>query len=57
MAREVDLETFAGAWTAGAVVLAVREPEEYRVGRVPDARLTPMSTPRCPAYPRGGRCT
>ncbi|MFJ3975284.1 rhodanese-like domain-containing protein [Streptomyces sp. NPDC090021] len=44
MAREVDLETFAGAWTAGAVVLDVREPEEYRAGHVPGARLAPMST-------------
>ncbi|MFF9194247.1 rhodanese-like domain-containing protein [Streptomyces sp. NPDC014779] len=44
MAREVELETFASAWSAGAVVLDVREPEEYRVGHVPGAQLAPLST-------------
>ncbi|MFB6613207.1 rhodanese-like domain-containing protein [Streptomyces sp. NPDC056367] len=55
MAREVDLETFAGAWTVGAVVLDVREPEEYRAGHVPGARLAPMSTlaAALPHVPKG----
>ncbi|WP_314612861.1 rhodanese-like domain-containing protein [Streptomyces stackebrandtii] len=44
MAREVDLETFAAAWSAGVVVLDVRESEEYLVGHVPGARLAPLST-------------
>ncbi|MET9883286.1 rhodanese-like domain-containing protein [Streptomyces sp. NPDC006430] len=43
MAREVDLETFAAAWSAGAVVLDVREPEEYRAAHVPGAHLAPLS--------------
>ncbi|MDX6757937.1 MULTISPECIES: rhodanese-like domain-containing protein [Streptomyces] len=55
MAREVDLETFAEAWTAGAVVLDVREPEEYRAGHVPGARLAPMSAlaAALPRVPKG----
>ncbi|MEU3744266.1 MULTISPECIES: rhodanese-like domain-containing protein [Streptomyces] len=44
MAREVDLDTFAAAWSAGAVVLDVREPEEYRAAHVPGAHLAPLST-------------
>ncbi|MEU3281534.1 rhodanese-like domain-containing protein [Streptomyces antibioticus] len=39
MAREVDLDVFVAAWSAGAAVLDVREPEEYRLGHVPGARL------------------
>lgn len=38
MAREVDLETFAAASNAGAVVVDVREPEEYGAGHVPGDR-------------------
>ncbi|WP_137992805.1 rhodanese-like domain-containing protein [Streptomyces vilmorinianum] len=55
MAREVDLETFAVAWSAGAVVIDVREPEEYRAGHVPGARLAPLSAPAAalPHVPRG----
>ncbi len=40
--REVDLATFARAQEAGAVVIDVREPMEYVMGHVPDARLLPM---------------
>ncbi|MCI4045956.1 rhodanese-like domain-containing protein [Streptomyces sp. TRM75563] len=55
MAREVDLETFAAAWVAGAVVLDVREPEEYRAAHVPGAHLAPLSTPDAalPRVPKG----
>ncbi|MFE1440197.1 rhodanese-like domain-containing protein [Streptomyces sp. NPDC058739] len=55
MAREVGLEAFAAAWSAGAVVLDVREPEEYRLGHVPGARLAPLSVPAAalPHVPRG----
>lgn len=40
--REVDLATFARAHAAGAVVIDVREPMEYVMGHVPNARLLPM---------------
>ncbi|AKL68306.1 rhodanese-like domain-containing protein [Streptomyces sp. Mg1] len=55
MAREVDLEAFAAAWTAGAVVLDVREPEEYRAAHVPGAHLAPLSTlaAALPRVPKG----
>ncbi|MEI5009466.1 rhodanese-like domain-containing protein [Streptomyces sp. PmtA] len=43
MAREVDLWTFAAAWTAGAVVLDVRESVEYRGAHVSGAHLAPLS--------------
>ncbi|MFD6229412.1 rhodanese-like domain-containing protein [Streptomyces sp. NPDC060232] len=55
MAREVDLETFAAAWSAGAVVVDVREPEEYRAAHVPGAQLAPLSTlaAALPRIPKG----
>jgi rhodanese-related sulfurtransferase len=40
--REVDLAVFAAAHTTGAVVIDVREPEEYVAGHVPGARLMPL---------------
>jgi rhodanese-related sulfurtransferase len=40
--REVDLAAFAAAHTGGAVVIDVREPEEYVSGHVPGARLMPL---------------
>lgn len=43
MACEVDLETFAVAWADGAFAPDVREPEEYRAGCVPGARLAQLS--------------
>ncbi len=39
---EVDLEHFESAYTAGAVVLDVRRPDEYRSGHVPGAVLIPL---------------
>jgi rhodanese-related sulfurtransferase len=39
---EVDLETFAGAQAAGAVVVDVRNPDEYEAGHVPGAKLLPL---------------
>jgi thioredoxin 1 len=39
---EVDLDTFAEAHRAGAVVLDVRNPDEYRSGHVPGAQLLPL---------------
>ncbi|MGQ4379311.1 rhodanese-like domain-containing protein [Streptomyces sp. SAS_267] len=55
MAREVDLETFTAAWRAGAVILDVREPEEYQAGHVPGAQLAPLSAlaAALPHLPRG----
>ncbi|WP_031004246.1 rhodanese-like domain-containing protein [Streptomyces sp. NRRL F-5727] len=55
MAREVDLDAFAEAWSAGAVVLDVREPEEYRAAHVPGAHLAPLSAPTValPPVPEG----
>lgn len=44
MVREVDLSTFAAARADGALVLDVREPEEYVGGHVPGAQLAPLST-------------
>jgi rhodanese-related sulfurtransferase len=42
MAREVDPETFAVAWSGGGLVVDVREPGEYLAGHVPGARLIPL---------------
>ncbi|GAA3482893.1 rhodanese-like domain-containing protein [Streptomyces yanii] len=42
--REVDLDVFAAELANGAFVIDVREPDEYRAGHVPGARLTPLST-------------
>jgi rhodanese-related sulfurtransferase len=39
---EVDLETFAGAHAAGAVVLDVRNPDEYETAHVAGAVLIPL---------------
>ena len=39
---EVDLVTFAGAHAAGAVVLDVRNPDEYDEAHVPGAVLIPL---------------
>lgn len=39
---EVDLDTFEEAHAAGAVVLDVRNPDEYEGGHVPGATLIPL---------------
>jgi rhodanese-related sulfurtransferase len=39
---EIDLDGFASAYAAGAVVLDVRNPDEYRAGHVPGATLIPL---------------
>jgi rhodanese-related sulfurtransferase len=39
---EVDLATFAAAHEEGAVVLDVRNPDEYVAGHVPGAVLIPL---------------
>ncbi|MEV0272704.1 MAG: rhodanese-like domain-containing protein [Hamadaea sp.] len=39
---EIDLAGFTAAHAAGAVVVDVREPEEYVRGHVPGARLIPL---------------
>lgn len=39
---EVDLHEFASAYAAGAVVLDVRNPDEYEAGHVPGAKLIPL---------------
>jgi rhodanese-related sulfurtransferase len=41
-ALQVDLDTFAEAHAKGAVVLDVRNPDEYEDGHVPGARLIPL---------------
>ena len=39
---EVDLETFASVYAAGATVLDVRNPDEYEAAHVPGAVLIPL---------------
>lgn len=56
MAREVTQEAFAAAWADGALVVDVRETDEYAAGHVPGARLMPLRTVpvRCEELPSGG---
>lgn len=42
MVPETDIESFATAHAAGALVVDVREPYEYAMGHVPGARLVPL---------------
>ncbi|MEV4859100.1 rhodanese-like domain-containing protein [Streptomyces ossamyceticus] len=53
MAREVTQEAFAAAWAAGALVVDVREADEYAAGHVPGARLMALRTvpTRCGELP------
>ncbi|UXY32011.1 rhodanese-like domain-containing protein [Streptomyces sp. HUAS TT20] len=44
MARDVTPEAFAAAWADGALVVDVREADEYAAGHVPGARLMPLHT-------------
>jgi rhodanese-related sulfurtransferase len=39
---EVDLDTFADAFERGAVVLDVRNPDEYEEAHIPGAKLIPL---------------
>ncbi len=39
---EVDVDTLAEAHAHGAVVLDVRNPDEYEAGHVPGAKLIPL---------------
>lgn len=42
--REVNLSMFAAAYASGgAIIVDVREPDEYIAGHVPGARLVPLS--------------
>ena len=41
--REVDPDAFAVAHASGAIVIDVREPDEYVAGHVPGARLVPLA--------------
>ncbi|WP_216854593.1 rhodanese-like domain-containing protein [Rhodococcus opacus] len=40
--REIEIGEFADAWAAGAPVIDVREPWEYRNAHVPGAQLLPL---------------
>jgi rhodanese-related sulfurtransferase len=53
VAREVTQEAFAAAWADGALVIDVREADEYAAGHVPGARLMPLRTApaRCGELP------
>ncbi|WP_327347473.1 rhodanese-like domain-containing protein [Streptomyces europaeiscabiei] len=44
MAREVTQEAFAAVWADGALVVDVREADEYAAWHVPGARLMPLPT-------------
>lgn len=46
MSREIDIHQFAAAHAAGALVVDVRQPEEYVAGHVPGTRLLPLATVR-----------
>lgn len=48
--HEVDLETFAAAHQAGAVVIDVRDPSEFRTGHVPGAVNIPNGDLRARLY-------
>lgn len=54
---EIDVAQLAAARADGAVVVDVREPEEYLAGHVPGARLIPLGelTARVGELPRHGR--
>lgn len=56
MSLEVGLDAFALAHADGAVVIDVREPQEYAGGRVPGARLIPLGSlqARAAGLPGGG---
>lgn len=41
--REIDVHQLEAARADGAEIVDVREPDEYRAGHIPGARLVPMS--------------
>jgi len=41
---EIDIDTFASALGSGALVIDVREPDEYEAGHVPGAVSVPLGT-------------
>ena len=41
---EIDVDELAARLDAGAVLLDVRQPDEYESGHVPTARLVPLDT-------------
>lgn len=55
--HDIDQPGFAAAVADGAIVLDVRDPEEYAGGHVPGARLLPVSqiTRRLPDLDRSRR--
>lgn len=42
MPVEISVEALAPEWKAGAVILDVREPDEYEAVHIPGAELMPM---------------
>ena len=40
---EVDIDALAAACAGGAMVVDVRQPEEYEAGHVPGAKLIPLA--------------
>lgn len=43
MSRETGLDVFAAELARGAIVIDVREPDEYAAGHIPGALSTPLS--------------
>jgi rhodanese-related sulfurtransferase len=41
---EIDVEELATRLDAGAILVDVRQPDEYEAGHVPSARLVPLDT-------------
>jgi rhodanese-related sulfurtransferase len=42
--REIDVEELEACLDRGAVLVDVRQPDEYEAGHVPTARLVPLDT-------------
>jgi rhodanese-related sulfurtransferase len=57
MTREIDVTELSSAGADGAVIVDVRERDEYLAGHVPGARLIPLGelTERAAELPRDGR--
>jgi rhodanese-related sulfurtransferase len=50
---EIDVEELAARLDAGAVLVDVRQPDEYEAGHVPTARLVPLDHASCTRATRG----